>query len=175
MAWSPIELPELMHRLGSQGTNCAPQVFLTTHSPVVLRELSEEQLWITRRTSAGTVTLQDPALAGVQGLLRSNAEAFIAQAVIVCEGATEIGLVRGLDLWNTQSGGPGLALLGISVADGNGQNMWRRAAGFAKLGYPTALLRDADKTASSTEQAFVAAGGKVLTWDDSLSTDTNPP
>jgi hypothetical protein len=137
----------------------------------VLRELSEEQLWITRRTPAGTVTLQDPALAGVQGLLRSSAEAFIAQAVIVCEGATEIGLVRGLDLWRTQSGRPGLALLGISVADGNGQNMWRRAAGFAKLGYPSALLRDADKPAPSEEQAFVTAGGKVLTWDDGLSTE----
>jgi putative ATP-dependent endonuclease of OLD family len=137
----------------------------------VLRELSEGQLWIARRAGAGTVTLQDPTLAGAQGLLRSCAEAFIAQAVIVCEGATEIGLVRGLDLWFTQSGGQGLALLGVAVADGNGSNMWRRATGFAKLGYPTALLRDADKPPPTDERAFVAAGGTVLTWDDGLSTE----
>jgi len=99
---------------------------------------------------------------------------FIAQAVIVCEGATEIGLVRGLDLRLTQSGEPGLALLGISVTDGNGQNMWRRAAGFAKLGYPTALLRDADKFAPIDELAFIMAGGKVLTWDVGLSTEPLP-
>ena len=62
-------------------------------------------------------------LVGAQGLLRSCAEAFIAQTVIVCEGATEVGLVRGLDLWHTQSRRQGLALLGIAVADENGRNM----------------------------------------------------
>jgi putative ATP-dependent endonuclease of OLD family len=167
----PHRITRLMHRLASTAAGRAPQVFLTTHSPAVLRELSEEQLWITRRTPAGTVTLQDPAPADAQGLLRSCAEAFFAQAVVVCEGATEIGLVRGLDLWRTQSGGHGLALLGVAVADGNGDNMWRRATGFAKLGCPTALLRDADKPAPNAEQAFVAAGGSVLMWDDGLSTE----
>jgi ABC-type branched-subunit amino acid transport system ATPase component len=43
----PHRITRLMHRLASTDTGRAPQVFLTTHSPVVLRELSEEQLWIT--------------------------------------------------------------------------------------------------------------------------------
>lgn len=167
----PHRITRLMHQLGAKGAGQGPQVFLTTHSPVVLRELSEEQLWITRRSAAAAVTLLDPTQAGVQGLLRSSAEAFIAQAVVVCEGATEIGLVRGLDLWWAQSGGPSLALLGISVTDGNGQNMWRRALGFAKLGYPTVLLRDADKPAPADEMTFAVAGGTVLTWDYNLSTE----
>jgi putative ATP-dependent endonuclease of OLD family len=49
--------------------------------------------------------------------------------------------------------------------------MWRRASGFARLGYPSALLRDADKPAPADEQAFITAGGSVLTWDDGLSTE----
>ncbi len=39
-----------------------------------------------------------PAIADlVQGKIRSGAEAFLAPKIVVCEGATEIGFLRGLD------------------------------------------------------------------------------
>ena len=74
------------------------QYFLTTHSPVVLRELTVKELYIVH-SKAGVVKIL-PAFSEslseheAQGKIRSSAEAFLAKKVIVCEGATEVGFLR---------------------------------------------------------------------------------
>jgi hypothetical protein len=42
----------------------------------------------------------------VQGMIRSFPEAFLAPSVLVCEGATEVGLLRGLDQYSSSVGQP---------------------------------------------------------------------
>ena len=130
MAWSHIASFRLLHTLGSKDLDRKRQVFLTTHSPVAVRELAAVQLWRAAGDGTGKVKL---TLLGVgaddQATLRACAEAFLAPKVIVCEGATEIGLMRGLDIYRDEKGLPTLALNGAALADGHGSSTWSPGRG----------------------------------------------
>jgi len=85
-----------------------------------------------------------------------------------CEGASEIGLVRGIDRFMTGKGCKPLQALGVSYVDAGGGDADRafiRAGVFQRLGYRVAVLQDNDK-APSTEavKKFVDAGGFHFAW-----------
>lgn len=168
----PHRIVRLLHQLGSKASKPVQQVFLTTHSPVVLRELSARQLWIAR-LEKGEIELRDAARFGeAQGLLRGHPDAFLSPAVLVCEGLTEQGLVRGLDLSETEQGRPSLALMGIALVTGVGIPQAARVAlGLARLGFRVALLRDSDKTSPEHETPFLSAGGGVFCWKEGFATE----
>lgn len=99
----PYRISRLLHKLGSRDAEPLSQVFITTHSPYVLRELKATQLCVMRKSDAGfpapshaflTLTGDDQE----QATLRACAEAFFSKAVIVGEGSTEVGFIRGIDL-----------------------------------------------------------------------------
>ena len=169
----PYRIIRLLHMLGSKDPNRKRQVFLTTHSPVAVRELAAGQLWRAAEDRTGKVRL---TLLGVgpddQATLRACAEAFLAPKVIVCEGATEIGLMRGLDLYRDEKGLPTLALNGAALADGHGSSMISRARCFAQIGYRTCLFRDCDVEFMSHQiNAIAQAGITEFHWDQGLSTE----
>lgn len=170
----PYRISRLLHQLGSKTMTPDRQVFLTTHSAVVLRELAAGQLWRVLRAADGAVGTR--GLGGSeenQKTIRANAEGFLAPNVLVCEGPTEIGLARGLDLYWTEKGQPSLAYLGVAVCDGGGSNMFSRAACFGQMGYRTALWRDADVGPTPEQQAaLVAAGVTQFAWADAHSTES---
>ena len=103
-----------------------------------------------------------------QGLLRSAPDAFLASRVIVCEGATEVGFVRGLDLYRSAHGGPPLASFGVAIADGQGgkpAQVYEKALALAALGYPVLLVRDDDVPAPQPlDSEFRSAGHAIVTW-----------
>lgn len=169
----PHRIMRLLHQLGSKEDSPRLQVFLTTHSPTALRELSASQIWLARRPSSASMTLKGLSSAGVeQGLLRSDSDAFLAKAVLVCEGATEFGLLRGVDISWTQRGIESFALLGIGLVDGKGvPNAYDKALAFADLGFPVAFLRDADKVDPAKEQALISAEVAIFTWDEQNATE----
>src|SRR5262249_2546221 len=90
------------------------QLFMTTHSPVVIRELTMSDIFVVRSVAGTTnvlpvgATAKDPDT--VQKHLRGSPEAFLARRVVVGEGRTEQGLLRGLDNWWTQKGKDSFAL-----------------------------------------------------------------
>src|SRR3990167_4826376 len=93
----PHRIARLLQHLKDDNTG---QYFLTTHSPVVLRELTVDDLHIVHCHGGriDVVAANKPAIAdSIQGKIRSGAEAFLAPKVVVCEGATEVGVLRGLD------------------------------------------------------------------------------
>lgn len=69
---------------------------MTMHSPVALRELSGDQLFIVRLEGDQHVVRPAGVADEVQSILRTDPEAFLARSILVCEGASEIGLARGL-------------------------------------------------------------------------------
>jgi hypothetical protein len=69
---------------------------MTTHSPVVLRELARKQLFVVRRGDQSHEII--PVVTGVQSTIRLYPDAFLAPSVLVCEGASEVGLIRGLEI-----------------------------------------------------------------------------
>lgn len=165
-----LEPHRIARFLGSLGAKeAAPlQVFLTTHSPVALRELSGGQLFVLRRCAHGHEARLVGTDDGIQSTIRLYPEAFLAGSVIVCEGASEIGLLRGLDLYRLDQGNASLAALGVALVDcggGEPDRPYARAAAFQSLGYRVMVLRDDDKKPTpAIEQAFVQKGGTVVAY-----------
>lgn len=149
----PHRITRLLNELGSKAVEPEQQVFITTHSPYVLRELQASQLHVVRKA---TVPSPPPnshrahmifSLSGgdeEQSTLRACAEAFFSKAVIVCEGKTEIGLIKGIDIYCQDQGIPSIQAYGTYYADGGGNTMFLRAKVFKKLGYVTAIFKDSD-------------------------------
>ncbi|MGB4342699.1 MAG: AAA family ATPase [Moraxellaceae bacterium] len=164
----PHRLARLLGSLGAKEKAPPLQVFMTTHSPVVLRELSGPQLFVVRDTDGTHRVLQVGSENDVQSTIRCFPEAFLARTVIVCEGASEVGLVRGLDEFWTALGHASLQASGVSYVDtggGEADRCFYRAAAFQKLGYRVAVLQDNDKTPTPAVVAeFKAAGGYLVVW-----------
>jgi len=164
----PHRIIRFLNSLGSKDSEPPFQVFMTTHSPVVLRELSGDQLYVLREAEdcheAHSVGTKDE----IQGTIRCFPEAFLASSVVVCEGASEVGLVRGLDLYKQSKGKLSIFACGASLVDAGGVNkILTRAEAFQDLGYRVAIFRDDDKRPPyKKEQAFEDSGGTVIKWRD---------
>ncbi|WP_373322418.1 TOPRIM nucleotidyl transferase/hydrolase domain-containing protein, partial [Methylobacterium thuringiense] len=104
----------------------------------------------------------------IQGTIRLYPEAFLAPSIIVCEGASEVGLLRGMDLHRAGSGEQSITAAGIAWVDAKGiTQVYGRAAAFQTLGYRVAVLRDDDVQPDAAEEAaFRANGGAVFRWRD---------
>ncbi len=150
------------------------QYFLTTHSPVVLRELTIADLHVVH-CNAGRVKVVEANKPGIsdimQGKIRSGAEAFLAPNIIVCEGATEVGFLRGLDShWSDTRGLEAFAYRGVALFDAAGAgNIRATASGLKELGYNVAVLADSDENIHFSDgdaAELQAAGIRVVKWDD---------
>lgn len=164
----PHRLARLLGSLGAKDDVPPLQVFMTTHSPVALRELSGKQLFVVRSTSVGHQVVAVGEDNDIQGTIRKYPEAFLATTVIVCEGASEVGFVRGLDLYRVGFGLPSLFASGVAFADAGGghpDEALRRGCAFLKLGYRAMVLIDSDKPPTPAQvQAFNEADGKLVAW-----------
>lgn len=169
----PHRILRLLGSLGAKEATPPLQVFMTTHSPVALRELSGDQLHVVRPGADGHAIRVAGVSNDVQSTIRRNPDAFLALSVIICEGATEVGLVRGLDQLRTTAGHSSINALGVALVDsGGGQpdGLVKRAGSFQRLGYRTALVRDDDQRPSAEiEQAFCDGGGTVIAWRNGRS------
>jgi putative ATP-dependent endonuclease of OLD family len=153
------------------------QYFLTTHSPTVLRELTVAQLYVLHKEDdcVRVVAAAGKHLDGlnIQGHIRSSAEAFLSRKVVVCEGATEVGVLRGMDnLWSAAKRLP-YSYLGVVPLDAQGASkVMGLAAGFNALHYDVMVLADGDAQDKFSDQDAAdlkKQGADVLMWADNLS------
>jgi len=164
----PHRIIRFITSLGAKEDEPPLQVFMTTHSPVVLRELSGDQLFVVRRQNESHGIRKVGAGDDIQSTIRLYPEAFLAPSVLVCEGASEVGFVRGVDLHRVEDGVTSITANGVALVDcggGEAERCFKRAAVFQELGYRTAILRDSDKAvARETEEAFANADGTLIAW-----------
>lgn len=162
----PHRISRVVGSLGAKEKAAPLQVFMTTHSPVVLRELSGNQLFVIRRIDSTHEARIVGADDETQSTMRLHPEAFLATSVIICEGASEIGLMRGIDNFRTTQSKTSIGALGVALVDAGGaDNLYKRVGAFEALGYRTAVLRDDDtQPTPQLEEAFRKGGGKVVTW-----------
>lgn len=164
----PHRLKRLLDSLGAKDAVAPLQVFLTTHSPVALRELSSNQLFIVRR-QPDLHEVRTPGQENhVQSTLRADPEAFLAKSLLVCEGPSEIGLARGLDQYWVDLNHPSFFALGGSYVNAGGSTpdlCLQRGLVLRRLGYRVMVFIDADKphTQALLDEA-VGDGISVLTW-----------
>lgn len=161
----------------TESGNLRSQIFLTTHSPVVIRELDATEIF-TVRTVNGDVNVRSAASTPenakkIQAHLRSSPEAFLARRVIVGEGRTEAGLLRGLDNWWTENGNSSFAYQSVVSIHGDGKDSGPEIAdSLLDLGYEIALLLDSDEEPNAeTLKRVREKGGTIIQWKGGCSTE----
>lgn len=164
----PHRLTRLLDSLGAKDDTLPLQVFMTTHSPVAIRELSGHQVFVVRTSPGGHQVHEVGAADDVQSTIRADPEAFLAKSVIVCEGASEVGFARGLDQYWVSQGQPSFFAAGgayVNVGGGNPDKCYARGTALLGLGYRVMVLVDADKVPKpESVTGFLAAGGEGITW-----------
>lgn len=168
----PYRLRSLINELRTLTTS-AGQVILTTHSPVVLTECSASELGIVNSNQGMTkVYTLDKAdkdvYAQMQAQIRSDADAFLSKALIVCEGKTECGFIKALDDFVEETKGYRLAYKGVGIAMGCGENTFKYARAFHDCGYPICIFMDSDKeTEKATKEYYrTSLGIPIFDWDE---------
>ncbi len=121
------------------------QVFLTTHSTSVLREVRFGEVFVCRRDATGKVEVKPSAATATAPLeakryVRDLGEALLTRSVLVCEGQTEVALLKGYGEGTKKY----FQQFGATAIDGGGASAPAVAIHFASLGYRTALLTDSD-------------------------------
>lgn len=170
----PHRISRLLKKLASDENG---QYFITTHSPVVLRELSVDQLSVVQCLNGGIqITLTAiPVLNDlIQGRMRSAAEAFLSKKILLCEGATEVGISRGLDNIWTSSGEEAFAFHGIATLDGGGSSkLLTTAKALKELGYDVFVLADSDANdfSEADAQALISLEIEVIRWEGGVSVE----
>jgi putative ATP-dependent endonuclease of the OLD family len=164
----PHRIIRFLDSLGAKEKEPPLQAFMTTHSPVALRELSGAQLFVLREAGGEHTATNVGTDDDIQSTIRLYPDAFLASSVLMCEGASEVGLMRGLDQYLVVQGQPSISAAGIALVDcggGSADKPFERAQAFHKLGYRVAVLRDDDKKPTAgVESSFVEAGGRAFSW-----------
>ncbi len=135
-----LEPDRVQHLAQTLKANNSGQIFLTTHSRDVLVELEAKDLFKIKKNEKKLYAFGND----LQGLLRSNSDAFFAERILVCEGATEVGICRGLNEYRINNGKVSATFRQVRFTDGKGANMIEYAKGFQKSGYDVCLFCDSD-------------------------------
>jgi len=173
----PHRLVNLLAQL--RRTDIPGQVFVTTHSPIVLRHLDAEDLAVVRSLADGRVEVKCLAAGNenIQKLLRASPEAFLARRIAIGEGKTEYGLLLGLlDQWDAEAavnGTPVSAALGVVAVEGSGSDTVTRGEILDELGYEVTLLMDSDVNDVNVKADAFAARPKAeaVRWRDGFNVE----
>lgn len=171
----PHRIIRLIGSLGAKETPAPQQVFATSHAPTVLRELDHTQLVVLRQ-SADEKTRPLVPVNDTQGTLRAFPEAFLAPSVLICEGASEIGFIRGFDRYTSERGNQSLFAAGTALVDcggGDPSRPYRRGKAFRDLWYRVAVFRDDDvQPDPMVAGSFHNIGGETIKWDHGQDIET---
>jgi hypothetical protein len=171
----PHRLQRLLVSLGAKEAVPPLQVFMTTHSPVAIRELDAKQLWRLKNDGTSHAALWAGEFEETQATARLTPEALLAKRIILCEGPSEVGLVRGLDLYWSSLNHPSLLACGsiaVTYSGGYPERGFDRGVALLALGYQTFVVVDSDKPIKQANiDAHLRAGGRHLKWAGERSTE----
>lgn len=148
------------------------QVFITTHSPIVVEQTQVESLVVVSTEKSNCITRLESLGEDIQGLRRSRPSSFLARKIVVVEGATEYGfLMRCIEHWDkerrmnleTSSAGEGVAILDAQ----GGSNVVKYMSKLTSLGYNAIGLVDNDVDADrKAVQDGIQKGLQIEHWDE---------
>ncbi|TPE43602.1 ATP-dependent nuclease [Pontibacter mangrovi] len=142
------------------------QVFIITHSRDVLVELKAENLYRMAKDAKRLFHFDD----SFQGVLRANPEAFFAKKIIVCEGATEVGIVRAINNHRIKMGRTSATLEGVKLTDGKGSNQVIYSDGFLRAGFEVCMFCDSDEpNVNRVKESLRSQGISIIDCEDNLS------
>lgn len=153
------------------------QIFMTTHSRDVITELDSTDLIIVhhnRRTSEIRINQFDQKIENLQKCVRACPEAFFAKKIIVCEGATEVGICRAFDQYRQLvQEKPPLSFIDCAYVDGSGSELYSRAVQLNDANFRVAILCDSDnKGLNSKKPELIDKGIRLFDCDDKNDIET---
>jgi hypothetical protein len=145
------------------------QTFMTTHSSVCAHELAPNALCIVRSNNNVTTVLSVPD-EDLRKTIRAVPESLLARRLLICEGPTEIGIIRALDdRWATTT--EPIASRGAIPLDGEGSTAPKRARELRKLGYDVMIFADSDGSVATEAPSLRQEGIEVAMWAGSVCTE----
>ena len=156
----PDRIRTIINKLSQVETG---QIFVTTHSRDTIVESKSDAIHLMKKGSNFFYQFEHE----LQGLLRSQPEAFFARRVILCEGATEYGIIRALDHYLQREGKLGLSARSIAVVDSKGgDNFYRYAIWLSTKGFDVITFNDDDnKSILSSKEEAISAGVRMAICD----------
>lgn len=117
------------------------QVFITTHNINVIKECQANNLFV---VSKGINSLSQISV-NLENCRRYNPDVFFTPKVICCEGDTEYGILKAIDICLLKTKQIGFSSLGVSLANvGGGANMYLYSSWLNDLGFETCVFADDD-------------------------------
>ncbi len=143
----------------------AGQIIITTHSSEVVAELEVEDL-IIANNRRGELSASTPS-EHFQDVIRACPEAGYAKKIIVCEGKTEIGICRALDIYRKNNGMEYMSFKDCVYTLGHGDNFTERAKKLKDLGKDVSVFCDSDKddALAPNKEELRQHGIKIFDWD----------
>lgn len=166
----PYRISTLINQLRAEFSDKG-QIIFTTHSRSVVCECTTDELFVISENS-GKVSLtslsMDDIKEDVQAIIRSEPDSFLCKRLIVCEGKTEIGILRALDNAIYEKTGIRFAHYGVGTALGGGGGKTFKLAKLLKnCGYDVSILMDADIESEDAEKkSMESLGIIVFSWED---------
>ncbi|ARM34984.1 AAA family ATPase [Legionella longbeachae] len=141
------------------------QIFITTHSREVIVELESNNLIYVQKDSENHIShkIFNHDKKQLQAIVRACPEAFFANKIVICEGATEIGICRALDKYRMKLlGKNSFSLLNCAYIDGGGSNLAERAKQIKDVGLDVAILCDSDRDLTPSKPDLLANDIKIF-------------
>lgn len=166
----PDRIVQIARSLKENGVG---QIFITTHSREAICELGAEPLLLLRKDEL-TDDILDEQLNWdddkLQSTVRACPEAFFAKKIIICEGATEVGICRALDNWRKSKKMSSMSFQNCAYVDGKGNTLIDRVNKINEVGIRTALLCDSDCTeVNKLKSNWRGEGIAIIDCDNELS------
>jgi predicted ATP-dependent endonuclease of OLD family len=150
------------------------QIFMTTHSRDVITELDSTDLIIVHhnhRTSDIRINKFEHKIENLQKCVRACPEAFFAKKIIVCEGATEVGICRAFDQYRQRvEEKPPLSFVDCAYVDGSGSELDSRAVQLNEADFRVAILCDSDHIGLNSKKAYLKEEG-IRIFDCEINND----
>lgn len=155
------------------------QVFITTHSPVVVEQVEIDSLTVVRNQNGEvSITTIGESSDRFAKIRRGRPSSLLARRILVCEGKTEYGIIKSLlESWDRErfdKRQPTSTSIGFTLSDAEGgSEVALRAIELKNLGYEVAGLMDNDETDTS-KAVEKAQGAKIpiFRWENSHNTET---
>lgn len=168
-----LEPDRAQHLSKTLKKNNSFQIFITTHSRDVLVELEAKDLFLMRKSLSELKTLNHDSskiYESLQKCVRSNPEAFFAKKILVCEGATEVGICRSINDYRIQESHENASLKGVRFVDGTGSGLIDYAKVFKETGYDVCVFCDSDDSNTNKKKPELTnLGIEVVDCSDSNS------
>ena len=167
-----LEPDRIKHLARYLKEEAAGQIFLTTHSRDAIQEFGSApivRLNKSPKTNEILVRPFDGSDAELQKAVRACPEAFFAKKVIICEGATEVGICRALDSWRLANQKASMTFLDCAYVDGTGNSLTSRTSEIHEVGIETAVLCDSDdENINATKAEWAKKGIEFFDCDAQL-------